>query len=138
MDKKYKRPKKTFQDNLSEEEIKKLLIDYEPVKDISTVPNNTHIRYFLLKDGKKSFRMGGNLTKIDTDKGYIVLSNGKMNWSVQLKDTILFQKLSIDNIKQYYENKLKKYKKKIKQLENKIIEQDKTLQHIKQKIKSKK
>jgi hypothetical protein len=138
MDKKYKRPEKTFQDNLSEKEIKELLIDYVPVEDITSVSINTHIRYFLIKDGKKSFRMGGNLNKIDTDKGYIVLSNGKMNWSVQLKDTILFKKQNTDDIKQYYENKLKKYKKKIKQLENKIIEQDKTLQHIKQKIKSKK
>ena len=41
----YQRPK-TVQDKLTATEIKEKLEDYVEVEDISTVPLNTHIRYF--------------------------------------------------------------------------------------------
>ena len=126
----YKRPNKTFQDTLNDEDIKKMLTDYVPVENIFIVPVNSHIRYFIKKDGKRLFRMGGNLIKVDESKGYIVLSNGKTNWSVQVKDSIFFKKQSADDIKEYYEAKLKKYKKKIRKLET-------SLDEIKKKLKEK-
>lgn len=127
----YNRPKTTFQDTLKEEDIRMMLKDYLEVNDIYSVPMNTHIRYFIIKNGEKLFRMGGNLIKADHSKGYIVLSNGKTNWSVQVKDAILFKKISVDDIKKYYESKLKKYKKKIRKLES-------SLEEIKKNIKNKK
>jgi len=126
----YKKPKKTYQDTLTDEEIKELLIDYTFVEDIFVVPINSHIRYFTLKNDKKLFRLGGYLNKIDIKKNYIVLSNGKTSWSVQVKDSTFFKKYSMDELKEYYDNKLKKYKSKIKKLEN-------SLEEIKEKLKNK-
>lgn len=124
----YKRPNKTYQDTLGEKEIRELLKDYTSVTDIFTVPINTHIRYFTIdKNGKKHFRLGGNIFKSEKKKGYVVLTNGKVNWSVQDKNTIFFKKLSIDDIKEKYDAKLTKYKQKIKTLE-------KSLEEIKQKL----
>lgn len=118
----YKKSKKSYQDTLSDDEIKKLLKDYDLVEDIFEVPINTHIRYFLKQDGQKKFRLGGSLLKTDKSKGYIVLTNGKTNWSVQVKDAILFKKQDIEDIRKYYEEKIHKYKKKIKKLEDSLTE----------------
>ncbi|ADO67385.1 hypothetical protein crov351 [Cafeteria roenbergensis virus] len=127
----YKRPKKTFQDNLSQQDIIKYLKDYAPVKNAYDLPINTHVRYFVTKNDKKEFRMGGYISKMDPVKGYIMLTNGKINWSVQVKDAEIFYKLEIDDIRNEYEEKIKKYKKKIRKLEE-------TLQEIIKKLKSKK
>lgn len=118
----YKKSKKSYQDTLSDDEIRKLLKDYSLVDNIYQVPLNTHIRYFLKQDGQKKFRLGGTLFKVDESKGYIVLSNGKTNWSVQVKDSIFFKQQSIDDVKKHYEEKIKKYKKKIKKLEDSLTE----------------
>ena len=126
----YKRPEKTFQDTLENDDIKEMLKDYVDVDDIYSVSLNTHIRYFIKKNGKRLFRMGGNIIKMDEQKGYIVLSNGKTNWSVQVKDAIFFKKPNVEDVKAYYEEKLKKYKKKIRKLEE-------SLEEIKRKLKEK-
>ena len=83
---------KTVQESLSPDEIKKMLIEYILVDDIDKVPLGTHIRYFSEQNGKKMFRLGGNLTKIDIE--YIVLSNGKVTWSVQKATSTFFKKMS--------------------------------------------
>ena len=118
----YRRPKKTFQDTLTEKEIQEQLRDYQLVDDITQVPINTHIRYFVYdKESKqKKFRLGGNLTKIDPIKQYLVLSNGKTSWSVQFKNTTFFAKQSIDEIREYYEKNYTNTKKKLKNL-NKVL-----------------
>ena len=126
----YKRPDKTFQDTLENEDIKNLLKNYSVVKNIFLIDLNTHIRYFSKKNNKTLFRMGGNLLKVNEEKGYIVLTNGKINWSVQVKNTIFFKEISIDELRNEYENKIKKYKNKIKNLES-------SLQKIKKKLKIK-
>jgi hypothetical protein len=125
----YRRPKKTFQDTLTEKEIQEQLRDYQLVDDITQVPINTHIRYFVYdKESKqKKFRLGGNLTKIDPIKQYLVLSNGKTSWSVQFKNTTFFAKQSIDEIREYYEKKLHKYKKEVKKLKQSLEEIKKTI-----------
>ena len=38
--------------------------------------------------------MGGSLQKIDPQGRFITLSNGSLNWSVQLTSSILYQKMS--------------------------------------------
>ena len=88
---KYVRPKETYSDKLNKlgnEAMEEKLIDYVRIgegyskyKSIDDVPLNTHIRYVTQKDGVLTFRLGGFLKKTFPD--YIVLTNNKVNWSVQ-------------------------------------------------------
>ncbi|MEM0354235.1 MAG: hypothetical protein QXW79_01500 [Thermoplasmata archaeon] len=120
-DRNYKRPEVTYQEQLSAEEIAEKLQGYERVDNIEEVPLNTHIRYFITKkDGTQLFRMGGFLhNKRNADK-YIMLTNGKDVWSVQVKDAVFFRKLShqeeINALHAYYKKKLKKKDRVIKEL----------------------
>lgn len=124
-DKSYKRPKITYQEKLTANEIKEKLQGYQKVDNIADVPINTHIRYFIQKpDGSRLFRTGGLLyNKQNADK-YVILSNGKHVWSVQVKNTVFFRKMShkeeIDALHRFYKNKLKEKDKTIKNLEMQI------------------
>ena len=117
--------KKTFTENLTKEEINEKLEDYKLVDDISKVPLDTHIRYFVKKDNEMLFRMGGNLKRNLDLPNFIVLKNALgTEWSVQVKDTIFYKKMSIKEIKEEYDgiisdlhDKIKKLKAKIKELE---------------------
>jgi hypothetical protein len=122
----YDRPTKTYTDNLSKEDIEKKLEDYKKVDDITKVPLDTHLRYFIKQGDKLVFRMGGNL-KINTKlPEYVILKNavGK-EWSVQVKDTIFFKKMSISEIKEEYEKIIDELNIKIKTLKNRIKELEK-------------
>ena len=110
-DQTYKRPKKTFQEQLSADEIAKKLQGYEKVDDIAEVPLNTHIRYFKTNpDGTQVFRTGGFLHNKQDPEKFVMLSNGKNIWSVQVKDTVFFKKMShndeLDAIHALYKKKL--------------------------------
>jgi hypothetical protein len=133
----YNRPKYTIQDKMTEEEIEEKLADYIEVEDILKVPINSHIRYYTLipgKDGelKKAFRLGGQLKNKDNADKYIILSNGTVTWTVQIDTSILYRKMTIDEIKEDYENIIKELeetnlqlKKDNKKLLKKIMELEK-------------
>lgn len=106
----YTRPAKTYQDNLSNMEIKEKLKDYKKVSDIKKISIGTHIRYFTIdpKTNNKLFRLGGMLNKVDPNGLYVILSNGKLSWSVQIANTTFFQKMSEDEIKTEMKEDLKK------------------------------
>ncbi len=111
-DKLYKRPNITYQEKLTPEEISKKLDGYEKVDDIADVPLNTHIRYFIIQeDGTEIFRTGGFLHNKTNAEKYVMVSNGKNIWSVQVANTIFFRKMSqkeeIAAIRQQYDTKLK-------------------------------
>ncbi len=132
----YKKVGRSYQDNLTPDEIKKKLEDYKLVKDIDDVGLNTHLRYFMIdeKTGKKHFRLGGFLTKNEND--YIVLSNGQLSWSVQKNNSTFFQKLSNSEIKEEVENKLiKKYEKTIIALNNENNKLKNVIKSIKKTVK---
>ena len=82
------------------------------------------------KTGEKQFRLGGFLTKIDKQKGYVVLSNGNLSWSVQLKNSIFFKKMSFQELKQeliedvskLYSSEISKLKKENKKLKEALKE----------------
>ena len=108
---KYKKPANTVQDNLTIEDINLLLEEYNEVEDILQLKTGLHIRYYSIVKNKhtekKLFRMGGTIIKIDFEKKYIVLSNGKLSWSVQLNDkNILYKKMTTEEIKDFYENEI--------------------------------
>ena len=133
----YKRPKHTIQDKMTEEEIDEKLEDYIEIEDIFKVPLNSHIRYYTLipgKDGeiKKAFRLGGQLKNKDNADKYIILSNGTVTWTVQMETSILYRKMTIEEIKEDYENIIKdleesnlQLKKDNKKLLKKIMEFEK-------------
>ncbi len=127
----YKKVGKTFQESLSPNEIKEKLENYKRVDNIDDIQLNTHIRYFTndKKTGKKHFRLGGFLTKLDKD--YIVLSNGQLSWSVQKNSSIFFAKIS-NNISP---KEIEKYDEKIQSLieENKRLKD--TLKQVKNSVK---
>ena len=105
----YNRPKETYQDKLSNTEIKEKLKDYKKVSNIKNISIGTHLRYFSVdKNGEKHFRLGGNLNKIDSEGRYVILSNGSVNWSVQIPSTIFFQKMSDEEYKDELKKELKK------------------------------
>ena len=94
-DRSYKRPKVTYQEQLTADEIAEKLQGYERVDDISEVPLNTHIRYFTTdKNGVQTFRTGGFLYNKKNAEKYIMLSNGKSVWSVQIKGAIFYKKMT--------------------------------------------
>jgi hypothetical protein len=109
-DKRYERPEKTYQDNLSNQDIKDKLKDYKKVIDIKTVSIGTHIRYFTIdsKTKQKYFRLGGTLNKIDPEGRFIILGNGTVSWSVQIPTSIFYQKLTENEYKEELKKELKK------------------------------
>jgi hypothetical protein len=128
--------KKSYQDSLSPDDIKEKLEEYRQVDNINDITINTHLRYFTvdLKTGEKHFRLGGFLTKID--KEYVILSNGKLRWSVQIKNSIFFEKMSFADLKKELTNTIRlKYENEIQTLidENKKLKN--TLKEVKKEVK---
>jgi hypothetical protein len=135
--------KKTFTSNLTKDEINEKLQDYKLVDDISKVPLGTHLRYFIMKDGNKLFRMGGNLKRnLDLPKFVVLVNALGTEWTVQIKDTTFYKKMSINEIKEEYDGiieelheKIKKYKTKIDEKDNVIYELQETIKKMKSKSK---
>jgi hypothetical protein len=100
----------TFQSKLTSNQIKDYLKDYKIVTDINKVNISTHIRYFCIDPITKikKFRLGGILTKFGDNREYIILSNGASSWSVQLKNTIFYQKMTECELKEELKEELKK------------------------------
>lgn len=121
----YERPATTFTDQLSAEQIKERLEDYSKVDDIYKVPLGVHLRYFINKDGQMLFRMGGQLHKNTGLPEYVILSNGASQWSVQVKNTIFWRKMTSNEIKEDYQTSLETLKSKYDKLkeENKLLKE---------------
>jgi hypothetical protein len=135
-DTEYKKTGKSLQQTLSPNEIKEKLEEYVKLDSIDEAPLNSHIRYFTIdkKTNKKQFRLGGFLTKIDT--AYVVLSNGRLSWSVQKTNTDFFKKMSYTELKEELIDKISnKFEKKLFSLEKENIALKTTLKDIKRTIK---
>ena len=127
---------KSYQDSLSPAEIKKKLEEYQQVDEIDDVKIGTHLRYFTFNPstGKKQFRLGGFLSKLDKD--YIVMNNGQFSWSVQKDKTVFFKKLSFGDLKEELIEKIsKKYEKKIIELSEENVKLKNALKTIKKQLK---
>ena len=129
----YVRPQFTYQDRLSTDDIKEKLNGYKQIKCPSELQLNNHIRYFSTdSDGNKKFRLGGFVDTINLEKGYITLRNNKnATWSVQLKTSTIYKKLS----KEEFVNTIKESVKKdinntddIKSLKEEIASLNKKMQ----------
>jgi flagellar basal body rod protein FlgC len=124
----YDRPKKTFQESLSNEEIKEKLKDYVKVENISEVPVNSHLRYFTLvedpktKQVQKLFRLGGMLKNKDNCDKYVVLSNGTKSWSVNTKTAVFFRKMTLEEVHDKYTKRIAELEHQVKRLTRKLKE----------------
>ena len=128
----YEKGSNTVQENLTSDDINILLEEYNEVTEITELKPGVHIRYFTIVKNKKSeqklFRMGGTITKVDYDNKYIVLTNGKISWSVQINESnILYRKMTLQEVKDFYENMLNdvdlevnKYKSMVEKLKDKV------------------
>jgi hypothetical protein len=134
-DTKYERPELTYSDLLTKKDIEGLLLDYEKVDadKLDSVLIGTHIRYFENKDGELKFRVGGVL-KFKGLPDYIVLNNGKVGWSVQVKKCIFFKKITLASVREEYNQiiiskdiELEKLRTYIKTLEKEILKFKKQL-----------
>lgn len=121
----YKRPIYTVQDTLTDKEINAMLEDYVEIEvsDLPSIAITTHIRYFTIEHdnkgyAKKVFRIGGNLVKVDKELRYIVLKNGRESWSVQTDHSIFYRQITIDELKDEYEEIIDDYEKEILDLKN--------------------
>ena len=122
----FERPEVTYTDQLSKEEIQDKLADYSRVDDIYKVPLGVHLRYFIKKDGQMLFRMGGQLFKNNGLPDYVILKSGNnAQWSVQIKDTIFYRKMTSTEIKEEYEEIIKKKNEKIQMLKEKLKKYEK-------------
>ena len=126
---KYIGDKKTFTEQLTKEQIKDLLEGYVEVK-FSDIKMGFHVRYFKKNGDKLNFRMGGTIIKMDPE--YVIVSNGKANWSVQKKGTIFYQQAPMSQIKKDIEEE---YMKKITEKDDKINELMSLIKSLNKKIK---
>jgi len=119
----YKRPKVTAQDKLTPKQVKELLENYVEIDNIKDVPLDTHIRYFTKDKGRKKFRTGGFLLNKANSDTYIILTNRKISWSVDTKNSILFKALSAKELTEIHQDEVSELKDVIKKLykENKQL-----------------
>ena len=135
----YKRPEITYTDKLSKSQIKELLIDYERVVDIidlEKIPPGTHLRYFEMKNKELKFRTGGVLTVNSGLPNYIILSNGKLSWSVQVGTCIFFRRVTIKQIREEYDKLLFKNDATIKGQQVLLADQSKKIKELLTEIKN--
>jgi len=117
----YKRPKHTATEKLSNEQIQKLLEDYTKVENINNVPVGTHLRYFSIdENNNKKFRRGGLLHNNKGLPDYVILSNGKQTWSVQVKNTIFYKKMTLVELKNKYKTRINTYAEKLNEFQKLI------------------
>jgi hypothetical protein len=138
-------PKKTFQDKLSYDEIKEKLNNYVKVKNLADVPLYTHLRYIetkidpTTKKKVQRFRLGGYLINNKNLDKYIVLSNGRIKWSVQVANTVFYKSLLSENpmedsIAQATID-VEKLKEEVKNLKEILVEQELKIKKLKEKNK---
>jgi hypothetical protein len=133
----YTRPEKTYQEMISDEDIKNLLSSYVEVNKDSllNIPIGTHIRYFSYdqKTGKENFRIGGILQSVDCRLRFLKLSNGKTSWTAQIPTCRFYKKLTDAEYYNYIKEEVKKENKEyINSLKNKIMILEKQIVELKQ------
>lgn len=114
----YKRPKSTWQDRLTQDQIDQYMVNYVKFNSFEDVSLSTHLRYYIKEDGERKFRLGGNLINKNNADKYVVLSNGKFTWSVDTQKSEFFKLESIDDVKREYENKISKMERKMEKKMN--------------------
>lgn len=132
----YARPEQTYTDKLSKEQIRNLLIDYEKINSIdelADIPEGTHIRYFRKVGDEYKFRTGGVLA-VKGLPDYVCLTNGRVTWSVQLDECILYKRITSKQIKDEYEKLVDKKNIHIEYLQNYLRDKLDEIKHLRKKM----
>lgn len=135
----YDRPDMTYTEKLSKVQIQDLLVDYEQIKDnteLSVIPPGTHLRYFQMVNSKLKFRTGGILTVKSGLPNYVILSSGKVSWSVQVAECIFFKRITIKQLKKEFNKLLEDKQKDIISLNNLLKSQSNEIIRLKGILKS--
>ena len=110
------------------------MVDYEQIKNVDELNNiqpGTHLRYFQMVNSKLKFRTGGILTVKSGLPAYIILSSGKVSWSVQVSDCIFFRRITIKEVKLEYIKILEDKQREIDSLKNLIKTQSNEITRLK-------
>lgn len=116
----YIRPNITYTDSLSKKEIMEYLQDFEKVTDIDNVPIGSFVSYIDTADNKVLFRLGGSIMVNKPE--FLVLSSGRLTFSVQKENKIFFKRLNCSDIKKEMENYISEYRYIINQKNQTIKE----------------
>lgn len=130
----YIKPQITTTELMTDEEIKKALEDYIKVEPSQLVKSD-HVRYFSInEDNTTSFRLGGWIVK-NGSPDYVVLTNGKSNWSAQCKSSIFYKKMTNTETVDEYKMFIAKKNDKIEELKENLVEMTTKMKELKEKNK---
>jgi hypothetical protein len=108
------------------------------------IPIGTHLRYFDNKNNQMKFRTGGILTVNSGLPEYIILSSGKVSWSVHVNTSIFFRRITLKQLKEEFDILNKKNVAAIEGLQKilsenaiKIKQQAEYINKLEQKLKMK-
>lgn len=112
----YIKPTLTYTEKLSKKDIEDMLIDYERVNDLTTIKLGSHVRYFETSENDDiKFRIGGNVIFIKLPD-YIMLGNGNVKWSVQIKKSVFFKRIDILTLREEFKYEISLKDKEINEL----------------------
>jgi len=129
----YVKPTVTASELLDPDEIQRRLRNYEAVEktSVGSIVPASRIQYFeLLPDGKYRYKPGGSVV-YNGYPAYLVLTNGKRNWSVQLENHLIYREIDIEKVRRDFEEVLAEKDKKIEHLKSLIEKQKKTIAGLK-------
>ena len=115
----YVKPAKTKSESYSLDKLEEILENYSETA-ITAIPVGTLVKYFSKVDGKDKYRPGGRLINKSGLPKYVVLSNGKRSWSVQVEGTKFFRRMTDDEIKDEYEDIISEKNDIIKKLKDRL------------------
>lgn len=114
----YVKPKYTASDLITAEELKKRMENYEILdkEQVADLVSNTRIQYFEVKEnGDYKYKPGGVIIK-NGYPDYLVLTNGRRSWSVQLVNHVICKEMRVEDVKAKYEKIISKKDAQIKEL----------------------
>lgn len=126
----YVKPPKTKSESLTLNELEDIFEDYTetPIDQISV---GSYIKYFSKVNGKDKYRPGGKLINIKGLPNYVVLTNGKSTWSVQVQGTRFFKKMPLTEIKNEYNQIIDELEAENNTLKEKILKLETENQKLK-------
>jgi len=121
-------------DMMAQNDIRKRLVNYDIVEDVSNLLPGQQILYFeKLTNGCFRYKPGG-FVAVNRSPDYLVLTNGRNNWSVQLSNHIILAHYDRDRLISNFQHQITQYKEKIEQFRHLIKNKNNTIKKLMDKI----